>query len=91
MAAASLRESSKACALDLLHSNVSEAHVALAAGRIDEKTARRDSIEACLFFLQPDQILAAAAEALGVDISGWDMHKKRSAATVILLALSFDP
>lgn len=74
-----------------LYANVNETSEALDEGQIDASTARRNGAEACLSFLGVEPILEAAAEALGVDISGWDDHRRRSAATVLSLLLSYPP
>ncbi len=77
--------------LDSLHASVNEMYSAWDDGAIDNRTARRDGVEACVNFLGVDRILEAVASALNCDISSWDEHKKKSAATVILLSLSFEP
>lgn len=76
--------------LDSLCASVSETYRARENGAIDLRTARRDAVEACVNFLGVDRILAAVATALNCDISSWDEHAKKSAATVLLLSLSFD-
>lgn len=76
--------------LDSLYASVNDTHESLDEGRIDARTARRDGVEACLNFLGIERILDSVAAALNCDISSWDEHKKKSAATVILLSLSFE-
>lgn len=76
--------------LDDLHGSVNELYSAWDDGAIDERTARRDGVEACVNFLGIERILESVATALNCDISSWDEHKKKSAATVILLSLSFE-
>jgi hypothetical protein len=71
-----------------LYSNINSTSCSLDAGLIDEATATRDGVEACMSFLKPERVLEAAAEALSVDISTWDEHRKNSALTVLLLHLS---
>lgn len=73
-----------------LFGSVSDMYADLDSGRIDARTARRDGVEACISYLGIERILDAAAQALDVDISSWDDHKRKSAATVILLSLSFE-
>lgn len=77
--------------LDSLFASVNETYESFDEGRIEPRTARRDAVEACVNFLGVDRILEAVATALNCDISSWDEHKKKSAATVILLSLSFEP